>query len=70
MRRNKSYREHLADVINGIVTHLHQALLDAIAFGNLQPSADDMVRIIHHHDEFWPLHFFERLVTCDDPFHY
>jgi hypothetical protein len=51
-----------------IVAHLHQAPLDTIAFWNRQRSASVM-RILHHRNEFGPFHFFEQLVTCDDPFH-
>jgi hypothetical protein len=68
MSKMRSYRKHIADNLNCIVTHLHQAPLDTIAFWNRQRSASVM-RILHHRNEFGPFHFFERLVTCDDPFH-
>jgi len=68
MSKDKSYQEHIANILNGIIAHLHQAPLDTIASWNLQRSAG-MMCIIHHHDEFRPFGFFEWLVTCDDPFH-
>ncbi len=64
----RSYWEYIVDILNGIIAHLHQALLNTIAFRNLQWSASVMC-IIHHHNKFRPFHFFEWLVTCNDLFH-
>src|SRR6266852_522456 len=50
----KSYHKHIANILNSVITHLHQASLDAIAFRNLQRDASVMC-IIHHHNKFRPL---------------
>jgi hypothetical protein len=57
------------DLFNCIITHLHQTLLDAILFWNLQQTTSVMMCIIHHCDEFRFLDFIKWLVTGDDPFH-
>lgn len=63
----RTYREHLTNSFDCLLTHLHHPTLDAVAFRNLQGRPGAM-SIIHHRDEFWFVDLVEWLVTCDDPF--